>query len=341
MRDGRPVVAVLNAPAREESFTAIAGEGAWSGASRLSVSAASDLAGARLAGPRGWLKTDAIAARSARRLQPHVPSLAYRFAMVAAGRLDAAFASPRANDWDLAACGPFGARSGRSADRAGRGGAPRYNREVPRHGALAAANAVLHPALLATVAAAEQEVARSAAGASSRETGMTEPNRMPGDQLLHLVFGGELESLAGMRFRDLDQLDIVGIYPNYAEAYRAWKEKAQMRWTTRRCAISSSICTGCSNLKQAMARPDLIPGGKPEVSPPDVSTAEEQPPRAIFLRVLREFVLPHWHNLAVAVGGRDGDGGDRRRAALPPAEGRRRYFRGEGYDASLDHPRGF
>jgi hypothetical protein len=48
------------------------------------------------------------------------------------------------------------------------------------------------------------------------------------DQLLHLVFGGELESLAGLRFRDLAALDIVGIYPNYAEAYRAWKEKAQM-----------------------------------------------------------------------------------------------------------------
>jgi hypothetical protein len=48
------------------------------------------------------------------------------------------------------------------------------------------------------------------------------------DQLLHLVFGGELESLQGLRFRDLDRLDIVGIYPNYAEAYGAWKEKAQM-----------------------------------------------------------------------------------------------------------------
>ena len=48
------------------------------------------------------------------------------------------------------------------------------------------------------------------------------------DQLLHLVFGGELESLDKVRFRDLDKLDIVGIYPNYAEAYRAWKEKAQM-----------------------------------------------------------------------------------------------------------------
>ena len=37
-----------------------------------------------------------------------------------------------------------------------------------------------------------------------------------------------LESLDKVRFRDLAALDIVGIYPNYAEAYRAWKEKAQM-----------------------------------------------------------------------------------------------------------------
>jgi Domain of unknown function (DUF4170) len=48
------------------------------------------------------------------------------------------------------------------------------------------------------------------------------------NQLLHLVFGGELESLEKARFRDLSALDIVGIYPNYAEAYKAWKEKAQM-----------------------------------------------------------------------------------------------------------------
>ncbi|HXF88333.1 MAG TPA: DUF4170 domain-containing protein [Xanthobacteraceae bacterium] len=46
-------------------------------------------------------------------------------------------------------------------------------------------------------------------------------------QLLHLVFGGELIRLDSVEFRDLDQLDIVGIYPNYAAAYAAWKAKAQ------------------------------------------------------------------------------------------------------------------
>ena len=46
-------------------------------------------------------------------------------------------------------------------------------------------------------------------------------------QLLHLVFGGELKSLGGTEFRDLDQLDIVGIYPDYESAQTAWKAKAQ------------------------------------------------------------------------------------------------------------------
>lgn len=47
-------------------------------------------------------------------------------------------------------------------------------------------------------------------------------------QLLHLVFGGELETLEGVTFKDLSKLDIVGIFPNYASAHAAWKAKAQM-----------------------------------------------------------------------------------------------------------------
>ena len=46
-------------------------------------------------------------------------------------------------------------------------------------------------------------------------------------QLLHLVFGGEIEKLDGTEFRNLDQLDIVGIFPSYAEAHAAWKGAAQ------------------------------------------------------------------------------------------------------------------
>jgi Domain of unknown function (DUF4170) len=45
-------------------------------------------------------------------------------------------------------------------------------------------------------------------------------------QLPHLVLGGELTELGGTEFKDLNAVDIVGIYPNYASAYVAWKSKA-------------------------------------------------------------------------------------------------------------------
>jgi hypothetical protein len=52
---------------------------------------------------------------------------------------------------------------------------------------------------------------------------------MPGTdkQLLHLVFGGELNAVESVEFADLAKLDIVGIFPNYKTAYDAWKKAAQ------------------------------------------------------------------------------------------------------------------
>ena len=46
-------------------------------------------------------------------------------------------------------------------------------------------------------------------------------------QLLHLVFGGELTDPGGIEFADLSKIDIVGIYPNFADAEKAWRAKAQ------------------------------------------------------------------------------------------------------------------
>ena len=54
------------------------------------------------------------------------------------------------------------------------------------------------------------------------------PLESPNKQLLHLVLGGELTDLQNVTFKDLDKVDIVGVYPNYATAYAAWKSKAQM-----------------------------------------------------------------------------------------------------------------
>ncbi len=58
------------------------------------------------------------------------------------------------------------------------------------------------------------------------ETTQATPNTA-NDQLLHLVFGGELASLREARFKDPSVLDIVGIFPNYARAREAWKAAAQ------------------------------------------------------------------------------------------------------------------
>ncbi|MHB1103390.1 MAG: DUF4170 domain-containing protein [Devosia sp.] len=52
--------------------------------------------------------------------------------------------------------------------------------------------------------------------------------KIPNKQLLHLVIGGELDNLKDVTFKDLNALDIVGVYPNYAAAHAVWKQKAQM-----------------------------------------------------------------------------------------------------------------
>jgi len=46
-------------------------------------------------------------------------------------------------------------------------------------------------------------------------------------QRLHLVFGGELTDPAKSVFRDVDEIDIVGIFPDYETAFHAWKGAAQ------------------------------------------------------------------------------------------------------------------
>ena len=57
---------------------------------------------------------------------------------------------------------------------------------------------------------------------------MSKPSKpSSGNQLLHLVFGGELKSLDSTEFRDLGAVDIVGIYPDYRTAHSAWKGAAQ------------------------------------------------------------------------------------------------------------------
>jgi Mg-chelatase subunit ChlI len=47
--------------------------------------------------------------------------------------------------------------------------------------------------------------------------------------LLHLVFGGRVADPRGADFVDPDRLHIVGVYPNYATALKAWRGASQSR----------------------------------------------------------------------------------------------------------------
>jgi hypothetical protein len=46
-------------------------------------------------------------------------------------------------------------------------------------------------------------------------------------QLLHLVMGGRVVDPQGVEFQNLDEIELVGVYPNYAAAEEAWRGKAQ------------------------------------------------------------------------------------------------------------------
>jgi hypothetical protein len=50
---------------------------------------------------------------------------------------------------------------------------------------------------------------------------------MSDKQLLHIVIGGELKDVVDAEFRDLSKVEFVGAFPNYTEARKAWKAKAQ------------------------------------------------------------------------------------------------------------------
>ena len=145
VEDGRPIVAALFAPAENEFFSAIVGEGAICNGQKISATEGESLDGARLSGPRRTVEQLAVAVPSIMAL-PRVHSLALRFARVAQGRLDAALSGGSSHDWDLAAADLLvheasGALTTLAGDRI------LYNRPEPVHGPLVAAGRLRHQAL--------------------------------------------------------------------------------------------------------------------------------------------------------------------------------------------------
>jgi myo-inositol-1(or 4)-monophosphatase len=144
---GRPTLAALYAPVTDELLLGVRGAGATLNGARLKVAPGAGLGGLRAAGPLRYLNT--LTEMNPRILpQPKVHSLALRFARVASGELDAAFASPNSHDWDLAAADLLVHEAGGAlSDFAGE--SLTYNRVNTSHGALIAGGPSRHGELIA------------------------------------------------------------------------------------------------------------------------------------------------------------------------------------------------
>jgi myo-inositol-1(or 4)-monophosphatase len=155
--EGRPVLGVIFAPALDGLFAAVVGHGASLNGTAIRASEGEKLDGARVAGPQRHLDRLAALVPGIATV-PKIHSLALRFARVAEGALDVAFAGPSSNDWDLAAADLLVHEAGgRLTDIEGR--VLTYNRADPVHEALVAAGRSRHRALLDLVEARKREFA--------------------------------------------------------------------------------------------------------------------------------------------------------------------------------------
>ncbi len=209
VEDGRPVAAAVFAPELDELHLAGLGGGATLNGAPVRASQAHDLATARVTGDPDTLRPPrwppfAVERRNA---------IAWRLAATGAGVFDAAIAPTPKCEWDVAAGALLAQEAGAAVTDAC--GAPLlFNTPGARvPGVIACAPALL-PLILARLD--PKPAARP-----------PEPRPPMSDQLLHLVFGGELRDVNGTEFRDLSKLDFVGAYPDFASARAAWKGRAQ------------------------------------------------------------------------------------------------------------------
>jgi myo-inositol-1(or 4)-monophosphatase len=144
---GRPVAGVLFAPALGELFTAVEGGMALKNGAVVSATVPDASRPTRMAAPEDMVHAiDRDAFGDVHRIS-HVPSLAYRLAMVADGRIDATLVKRNSHDWDLAAADLILAQAGGGlATLAGE--ALIYNRQAVSHETLCAAGLTRLPGLV-------------------------------------------------------------------------------------------------------------------------------------------------------------------------------------------------
>ncbi|MSO65589.1 MAG: 3'(2'),5'-bisphosphate nucleotidase CysQ [Alphaproteobacteria bacterium] len=147
VENGRPLLGAVYNPAKEEFFEAALGEGATLNQKPIRVSDRAGVVGARmLSSRRTFERHNWMEAATGAEFR-FVNSMAYRVALVAAGRFDATVTLTRKSDWDIAAADLIvGEAGGRMTWLDGR--VITYNRQTIEHPNIVAAGPALHAALL-------------------------------------------------------------------------------------------------------------------------------------------------------------------------------------------------
>ncbi|MEO9612149.1 MAG: 3'(2'),5'-bisphosphate nucleotidase CysQ [Nitratireductor sp.] len=148
IEDGKPLAGVLQCPAKSETFWATPAQGAFLDGRGITVRQPGEPA--MVGGPKTLVGAVAEPLRSGITPASYVPSLAYRLALLACGRLDATFVGPNSHDWDLAAADLILSEAGGLILNE-YGQAPIYGGADVRHGALVAGSGDLVRALAKTI----------------------------------------------------------------------------------------------------------------------------------------------------------------------------------------------
>ena len=146
VENGSPLLAAVFAPASDEFFFAMRGQGAVRNAVPVLATSGTELDFSRVAGPKPLVE------RLSRQtgeiiLHPRIGSLALRLCRVAQGSLDAAFAGGQSRDWDLAAANLI-VQEANGNMTALSGDAILYNRREVTHGVLVAAGRDRHASIV-------------------------------------------------------------------------------------------------------------------------------------------------------------------------------------------------
>lgn len=152
VEDGRTLTGVLECPAKGETYWALPGQGAFLNGKPIAVRRLGETI--EIGGLKQLIDLMPAAWHGRVQRAAHIPSLAYRLAMVANGTLDATFVKPNAHDWDIAAADLILREAG-GAVLDGQGRAPLYAGEVIRHGALVAGSGELLTVLAGVIAGTE------------------------------------------------------------------------------------------------------------------------------------------------------------------------------------------